>query len=248
MTVKRVLSSEHVKVKMSAPKVLIYQLTLPDGIAEYLEYRGFLVTVATNDNVVGLISKAHFDIYIIDYYKELKPRNLQLLRLIKEHNEKAPVIILSSLDTPEYIINALNNGADNYITKPFNMDLLVAYSHAALRSSRFKDQIFIKNFEIGPDYKYISTTGELFYKGKLHRQLTGQHQKLLAILCGYMDEIAPLDVILRALWKTTSRTTVQSLRCLISNLRNALSEDPNISITTIINTGYILEIINKRSE
>jgi two-component system, OmpR family, response regulator len=109
---------------------------LRDGLAAQLTHMGHTITVASNGAVaVHVVDTARFDGVILDLGLPLVD-GMQVLSHIRKHHAALPVLILTARDGVEDRVAGLNAGADDYLTKPFNMAELQARLAAMLRRSQ----------------------------------------------------------------------------------------------------------------
>jgi Response regulators consisting of a CheY-like receiver domain and a winged-helix DNA-binding domain len=155
-----------------------------------------------------------------------------------------PVIILSAVDRKEDIISALRAGTDDYVTKPFNNEELVARVHSVLRRSEKTAAISLLNFpevNLAIDLK----TYEVTYKGK-KIQLTGKMFEVLTILAKNAPKVVNYQELAETVWGENSTSVRNRLKYLVYLLRKEflqVDEDFDI-IQNIDRLGYKL-IINK---
>lgn len=178
------------------------------------------------------------DIIIIDFdLPDMKGKDV--IRSIREWSQ-TPVIIVSSSKTNENIIEGLNYGADDYVTKPFNADVLRARINATLRKSIVKEvgepeikngplRIDLVRHEVFLDEKLISFTPKEY---NLLRYLIINSGKML----GHRD-------ILNEVWGAGHSEDTQYLRVFIGQIREKIEIDPShpLIIKTELGIGYRME-------
>jgi DNA-binding response OmpR family regulator len=155
-----------------------------------------------------------------------------------------PVIILSAVDRKDDIIRALRAGTDDYLTKPFNNDELIARVHSVLRRAEKTTSISSLNFpevELLIDLK----TYEVTYKGK-RIQLTGKMFEVLTLLAKNAPKVVNYQEIAETVWGENSTPVRNRLKYLVYLLRKEfLVVDPDFDIIQNIDRlGYKL-LINK---
>jgi two-component system KDP operon response regulator KdpE len=137
----------------------------------------------------------------------------------------APVIILSARDQEKQKITALDNGADDYLTKPFSTAELLARIRVALRhATRGSNDGLLATYECG-DLKVDLAGRRVFARG-VEVHLTPIEYKLLAILVGYAGKVLTHRQLLKEVWGPHQVEETHYLRVFMANLRRKLEVDP----------------------
>jgi len=153
---------------------------------------------------------------------------------------KVPVIFLSSRSTNMDVIMAVNMGADDYITKPFSMDILMAKINAILRRTYSYGDTSMDTL----DYKgaVLSLRDNTLYVGEKSIELTKNEFKILYILMKKHETIVSREAIMQELWQDENFIDDNTLTVNINRLRKKLKEIGLIDfIKTIINQGYVIK-------
>lgn len=147
---------------------------------------------------------------------------LSLLKKIREFSE-VPVIILSVRNSENDIITALDSGADDYITKPFNTGELLARIRASLRhfQPEQKNPIF-KNGNIIVDF----STREVKKKGELIK-LTSTEFSLISLFVRNSGKVLTHNYFLKEIWGRSYSDDTQYLRVYVAQLRKKLEDNPS---------------------
>lgn len=135
----------------------------------------------------------------------------------------APVIILSVQKSEEDIIQALDNGANDYLAKPFRTGELLARIRSALRSSLSEDSDPVLQFDalqIDLNARTVKKNGELL-------KLTATEYNLLALLVRNQGKVLTHHYLLRAIWGPGYINQSQYLRVFVAQLRKKIEDDPN---------------------
>ena len=188
-----------------------------------------------------LTQKNDFQLLILDI---IMPK-MNGLQLCKQYRQRfgyhAPVIMLTALGTTEDIVSGLDAGADDYITKPFSVEELLARIRVAQRRLSVnqgidgKESAVFTNGELKIDY----TAGCVFLRGEeLH--LTPIEYKLLCLLSRNMGKVLTHTYITQQVWGRSSENDVASLRVFMATLRKKLEADKKEVqyIQTHIGIGY----------
>ena len=153
---------------------------------------------------------------------------------------KVPVIFLSSRSTNMDVIMAVNMGADDYITKPFSMDILMAKINAILRRTYSYGDTSMDTIE----YKgaMLSLKDNTLYFSEKFIELTKNEFKILYILMKKHENIVSREAIMQELWQDENFIDDNTLTVNINRLRKKLKEIGLIDfIKTIINQGYVIK-------
>jgi two-component system KDP operon response regulator KdpE len=134
-----------------------------------------------------------------------------------------PILIVSVVNTEEDIVRALNNGADDYLVKPFRTGELIARIRSALRRKSPEQKNASLNYhglEINFDARTVRKNGELV-------KLTSTEYNLLALLIQNEGKVLTHHFLLQQVWGPGFLDQTQYLRVYIAQLRRKLEEDPN---------------------
>ncbi len=146
---------------------------------------------------------------------------ISVLKKVREFTN-IPVLILSVRNSEKDIIEALDSGADDYITKPFNTGELLARVRVALRHvNMVNNEPVLRNGNISLD---VST--RIVKQGKLECKLTSTEYSLLLLFLKNAGKVLTHQFILKEIWGMYYSDETQYLRIYISNLRKVLEKDP----------------------
>ena len=176
---------------------------------------------------VGTVSIVLLDINLPD------GSGIDLLRIIKEDNPMLPVILLTANDTDRDIVNGLEQGADDYITKPFSLAVLQARVNTQLRKSKVNelDTVFVDG-SYSFDFRNM-----LFLMDGVSVELSKTEQKLLYTLTEYTPHTVPREVLMDRIWTDGAQFVDENaLSVTVKRLRNKLSAKDKVR--TIYGIGY----------
>lgn len=144
---------------------------------------------------------------------------LELCRKLREISA-VPIIILSVRDEEKAIVNALDEGADDYITKPFGTNELLARVRASLRRTPEKTTDFIETGDFRIDFSahIASVCGD-----EVH--LTPKEFELLAFLARHPEKVLTHTVLLHKIWGSYYTESPEALRVLVGTLRKKIEKD-----------------------
>lgn len=147
---------------------------------------------------------------------------IEVLKKIREWS-RVPVLVLSVRDAEKQKVAALDNGADDYVTKPFGQDELLARLRVLLKHAPDQpDQPVFQNGSLTVDF----SGRRVLVKGK-EIKLTGIEYALLKLLVQHADKVLTHRHILREVWGPGSEERTQYLRVYIAHLRQKIEEDPD---------------------
>ena len=207
----------------------------------YLEINGFDVTwVKDGNNALKTFVSGHFDICILDV---MLPNvdGFTIGREIKTKEEEIPLIFLTAKTLKEDILQGFGIGADDYVTKPFDSEILIAKINAILnRSSNKEEENTPSLFQLGRiEFNFELRT--LTSPDNVH-QLSPKEAELLKMLCLDLNKVMPREKALKSIWGENSYFTTRSMDVYITKLRKYLREDPKIEIVNIHGSGYLLKL------
>ena len=191
-------------------------ISLSTVLRDYLVSRGYQAAMEPmGREALSRLSSEHWDIVLMEL-QGLGMNGYELLKGIRHRLPKLPIFILSSRSDREDQMRAFELGADDYILKPFSMDLLICRIEAVLRRIRAYEENRQKVFQLGT---------HIF--DSVHQSLDGAHlssreSDLLLMLCRNEGEMVDKHKILSALWKEDNAFTARSLGVYINHLRGHL--------------------------
>jgi DNA-binding response OmpR family regulator len=162
-----------------------------------------------------------------------------LAKQIRARNEHVPVIFLTAKSLLDDKIRGFQSGADDYITKPFEMFELLYKIKAILRRSNTqasgtKDLYFsIGSYQFDPK-------NQTLLLGNVVKRITAKENEILRLLCLKKNQITKREEILIALWGESDYFKGRSLDVFIAKLRKYFANDPRVKIENVHSVGFIL--------
>jgi DNA-binding response OmpR family regulator len=208
-------------------------------LSQYITISGFEVTLGRDGKEAWeLFNKDKFDICVLDVMMP-EMDGFTLAEKIKESHPEVPVIFLTAKNLKEDIVRGLKIGADDYITKPFDPEVLILRINNILKRaySSSNDEFKIADTVL----KYNSL--ELI-SGGVKEKLTLKEAQLMKYFIVNKNKVLAREDILTEIWGEDDYFLGRSMDVFISRLRKYVSEDTNIDIRTVRGTGFILEEIN----
>lgn len=208
-----------------------------------LEAGGFKVIEAVNGNE-GIISAAtyHPNLIVLDLGLPDKD-GLAVLKDIRDWSN-IPILILSVRNAEEDIITALNNGADDYLTKPFNTGELLARINASLRrTSQIQDSSIFINGSLT-----IDLVSHIASKNGAEIKLTATEYSLLVFFAKNISKVLTHRYILKEVWGPSYLEQAQYLRVFVGQLRKKIEDDPSKPKLIITESGVGYRMVQLKQE
>ena len=221
-------------------KVLIVEdeYSLADAIRETLEKEHFDTTIVTNgmdgedEALTGL-----YDLILLDIMLP-KKNGFEILKTLKEEKIKTPIIILTAKGELEDKLNGLENGADDYITKPFHMKELIARVKVIVKRATNTEDTNLLTFH---DLILDRRTGKLKCNDS-EVSINGKELNLMEILMINKEQIIEKEVLTDKIWGYDSDAEYNSVEVYISFLRKKIKLlNSSVKISTVRGIGYKLE-------
>lgn len=164
----------------------------------------------------------------------------QIIRSIREWS-RMPIVVVSARSQERDKVTALDNGADDYVTKPFGMAELLARIRAALRNGAMRAGGASQLSSVFQAHGLtVDTEKRLVKVDDTPIHLTQIEYKIVALLSRHAGKVLTYDVILKEVWGPYASCDTQLLRVNMANIRRKLEKDPSMPeyITTEIGVGY----------
>ena len=207
-----------------SPRILLVddEVSIQRAMAPLLRSRGYDVTMAsTGREALDGFARERPDLIILDLGLP-DMDGIEICRLVREQGD-TPILVLSARGAEKEKVLALDQGADDYVTKPFGADELLARVRAALRRSLGRDQAAQGRVERGG----LSVD---FDRRRVHRdgveiRLTPKEFELLTLLVMHAGRVLTHRAILKAIWGPYSTGQPEHLRVLVQQLRRKIEPD-----------------------
>jgi two-component system KDP operon response regulator KdpE len=198
-----------------------------------------LVDAATGIDAIGLVTKQSFGLVILDLGLP-DMDGAEVLQQIRR-TSLVPIIVLSVRSDEKGKVAALDLGADDYVTKPFGMDELIARIRAALRH-RLQQQGELPVYRSGD--LSVDLARRLVTLKAAEVKLSAKEFDLLQVLVKHAGKVLTHQFLLREVWGPANADDVQYLRVYIRTLRQKLEEDPTRPryLLTETGVGYRLQV------
>jgi len=213
-------------------------------LKDYLMLNDYEVSHA-KDGLEGLImfKNDDFDICILDVMMPRKD-GFSLAKDIRSTNSEVPIIFLTAKTMKEDVLKGYEVGADDYLNKPFDSEVLL-YKIKAILQRKEVDVVTEEEqheFNIGKFF-LNSKLRHLSYDGNEIKKLSPKENKLLKMLALHVNDLMPRELALTKIWRDDNYFTSRSMDVYIAKLRKYLRDDADVEIVNIHGEGFRL-IVN----
>src|SRR5947209_12681982 len=197
-------------------------------LKNYLELNDYDV-ILERDGRLGLAAfqREKFDICLLDV---MMPNmdGFTVAEEIRDVDPDMPLFFISAKTMKEDIIQGYKLGADDYITKPFDSEVLLHKIRAILkRNEELHREEAYAEYDLGK-YHFNPRLRQLSFDGKNVQTLSPKENELLKMLSEYRNDLLPRDVALKKIWGSDTYFNGRSMDVYIAKLRKYLKEDPTI--------------------
>ncbi|MDX1484779.1 MAG: response regulator transcription factor [Alphaproteobacteria bacterium] len=207
---------------------------LASSLAEQLQLHEEFETVVVNTAAegLGLVKEQYFDALLLDVgLPDMDGRDL--CRLMRRNGVKAPIVMLTGADSEADTILGLDSGANDYVTKPFKLAVLMARLRAQLRQHELSEEAV---FTIGP-YTFQPAQKVLVDENDKKVRLTEKETAILKYLYRTGDAAVSREKLLHEVWGYNAEVTTHTLETHIYRLRQKIEKDPSKAQILITEKG-----------
>ncbi|MEO7443852.1 MAG: response regulator transcription factor [Ferruginibacter sp.] len=228
-------------MESAKPQILLCEddANLGMVLKNYLELNDYEV-ILERDGRLGLAAfqREKFDICLLDV---MMPNmdGFTLAEEIRDINPDVPLFFLSAKTMKDDIIQGYKLGADDYITKPFDSEVLLHKIKAILkRNEELHREEANAEFDLA-GYHFNPRLRELTVNGKV-QTLSPKENELLKMLAEYKNDLLPREAALKKIWGSDTYFNGRSMDVYIAKLRKYLKEDEKLEIVNIHGNGFRL--------
>ena len=208
-------------------------------LKNYLELNEFDVTLE-RDGRLGLAAfqRERFDLCLLDI---MMPNmdGFALAEAIRDVDPDIPLFFISAKTMKEDIIQGYRLGADDYITKPFDSEVLLHKIRAIMkRNEEVNKEQENREFDFG-NYHFNPKLRQLTHSGKT-QTLSPKENELLKMLAEHLNDLLPREQALKKIWGSDTYFNGRSMDVYIAKLRKYLKDDSSIEIVNIHGNGFRL--------
>ncbi len=212
-------------------------------LKDYLMLNDFDVTLAKN-GMEGYekFRKETYDLCILDVMMPYKD-GYTLAKEIREKNKEVPIIFLTAKSMKEDVLKGYKVGADDYLNKPFDSEVLLMKIRAIIqrksgdsKSENAQFEFNVGNFHLNSKLRFLTFSNEEPVK------LSPKENELLKMLVLHENDLMPRELALTKIWRDDNYFTSRSMDVYIAKLRKYLKPDPNVEILNIHGEGFRLVV------
>ncbi len=212
-------------------------------LKNYLSAKGFMVELLPDGKQAwDAFRKESFDFCIVDVMMPIMD-GFTLVKKIRDQDKAVPVIFLTAKSLKEDKLKGFLSGADDYMTKPFSMEELLARMQAVLRRTQVtKSTPKKENFSYQIGKMTLDFNRRLLkYEGDGEvKKLTSKEAQLLKMLADYANETLDRSDALKEIWRDDNYFNARSMDVYIAKLRKYLKKDPSVELINVHGVGFKL--------
>ena len=206
----------------------------------YLEAKGYATRLFVNgQEAIDAFGKEPFDFCVVDVMMPIKD-GFALARDIRKLDAQIPILFLTAKSLEEDKLKGFQAGGDDYLTKPFSMEELIARIEAILRRSVHtsasgvaKGVFEIGNFVFDHNHQLLTIDG-------LEQKLTSKEAELLKLLCEHVNQVVDRSFALNRIWQNDSYFKARSMDVYVAKLRKYIKADTSVELINVHGIGFKL--------
>jgi len=209
----------------------LFSLSLIDYLEEFAEVN---ITHASNSTtMLELIYENRYDLYLLDI--NLPDINgLDLLKDIRNATDETPTIFLTSYKDKVTLKKGFENGADDFLTKPFDMDELILRINSLMKRVKKQNHISLGNVEFNFDNKEVKVDSEAV-------KFSLKALELFELFYQNNNSIVTKEMIINRLWTANESYSEGSIRVYVNSIKKLFVDKTSFTISNIKNIGYKIE-------
>jgi DNA-binding response OmpR family regulator len=210
-------------------------------LRDYLQLNGYKVVLSRN-GLEGFekFKKNQFDLCILDVMMPYKD-GFTLAKEIRSKDKSTPIVFLTAKSMKEDVLKGYKIGADDYLTKPFDAEILLKKLEVLIQriqhnvqKSKPKSRIVIGDFIFNPRLRTLT------YKKDTATNLSPKENQLLLMLVETQNDLLSRNKALKEIWNDDNYFTSRSMDVYIAKLRKYLRQDSSVEIANIHGEGFRL--------
>ena len=232
-------------MKMNSRRILLVEDDPNFGsiLKEYLIINGYHVTLAKN-GIEGFekFKKEDYDLCLLDVMMPYKD-GFTLAKEIREKNETVPLIFLTAKTMKEDVLKGFKIGADDYLSKPFDSEVLLAKIKSILgrrvvpaTTESDEMEFVIGKFNLNAKLRLLT------FQNYEPVKLSPKENQLLRLLALHINDLLPREKALNKIWRDDNYFTSRSMDVYIAKLRKYLKQDEKVEILNIHGEGFRLVV------
>ena len=205
-------------------------------LSKFLRAKGFDCTLAVDGEMVYKeFNAASFDFIVLDVMMPKKD-GFTVAKEIRGIDKEIPILFLTAKSMKEDKLKGFELGADDYLTKPFSMEELMARINAILKRTNKQEENHLYPIN---NYLFDYNTRILSFQGN-EQKLTTKECELLKILAKNLSKEVDRNDLLKAVWGDDNYFNGRSMDVYITKLRKYLNQDDKVEIVNIHGKGFKL--------
>jgi DNA-binding response OmpR family regulator len=230
--------------KINPPHILIVEDENVTAylLKEHLKLAGFVAKICTDgEDGWNTIQKERFDIMILDVNMP-KMDGFELAKNIRERDKVTPIIFLTANSAQEDKIKGFQIGGDEYITKPYSVEELIARIHVILRRMHPAQSLTNDSNDhlLHAGNSTIDVTNHIFRIGEIEKKFSTTEGQLLKLFVENKNKLLTRNTILLHIWGRDDYYTARNLDVYINKLRKMTKDDPMLEIVNVHGSGFKL--------
>lgn len=225
------------------PHILIAEddITLANLLRENLKLSGFTTQMAKDGlEALEIFRTEKFDLVLLDVNMP-KKNGFEVGRLIREMDEFTPLVFLTANSKEDDKLRGFTLGADEYITKPFSTQELVARVRAILkRATQVIPELMVKEEVYELAGMQIDIPNHVIYYGADEKRISSTECDLLRLFVKNKNQLLTRNSLLLTIWGRDDFYTARNLDVYINKLRKLLKMNPQVEIINIHGSGFKL--------
>jgi len=166
-----------------------------------------------------------------------------LAKEIRNNNYEVPLIFLTAKSMKEDMVKGYKIGADDYLTKPFDSEILLHKIKALFNRQKHNPTLRSTEYEFSiGDFSFNSKLRYLQYKNEDHVKLSPKENELLRLLFLHKDDLMSRELALTKIWRDENYFTSRSMDVYIAKIRKYLKKDPRVQIINVHGEGFRLHL------
>lgn len=211
------------------------ELRMAELLEKALREEGHQVVVSRDGKTgLSMARASSFDVIVLDITLPGMD-GLAVARKLREERNQTPVLMLTARDSAADIVNGLDAGADDYLTKPFQIDVLLARLRSVSRRGAIPRPVHLKvgDLTLDPGARQVTRAGRAL-------SLTPREYSLLELMMRNADRAVSRQTILEAVWGFGTEVNENTLEVFMRLLRNKVDDGEPKLIQTLRGFGYMM--------
>jgi DNA-binding response OmpR family regulator len=210
-------------------------------ISDHLKSEGYHVTLCS-DGAEGF-KRFNEEVFHLCIFDVMMPKKdgFSLAKDVRVIDKSIPILFLTAKAMTEDKIEGFKSGGDDYLTKPFSVEELQLRLTALLKRVNIHKEVEDEQIITISDFQFDTVNFTLKHPN-FEKTLTKKEAHILKILCKFMNQVVPRELVLNAVWGQDDYFVGRSLDVFITKLRKYFADDQAIHIQNVHGIGFKLEV------